>query len=100
MNVCSTYCFFKFEYSQMYLAFLLTHSPEFAGAMALSLSEYIIELYFFPWLKGNWFIYGIFFLIALSGQILRSTAMFHAGRSFHHHVQVHLNPLLLIHIMK
>lgn len=69
-------------------AFLLTHSREFQIAMALAFSEYFIEWYFFPQLKGNYYIYIAAFIVAACGQAIRTTAMYTGGVSFHHMVQV------------
>ena len=73
------------------IAFLLTHSREFQIAMVIAFSEYLIEWYFFPSLKGNCYIYITAFLIAAAGQAIRTTAMYTGGVSFHHMVQVRLN---------
>jgi protein-S-isoprenylcysteine O-methyltransferase len=68
-------------------SFLLTHSKAFQIAMSFAITEYFIEWYFFPSLKGNLWIYGIGFLVAVAGQAIRTTAMYTAGVSFHHMVQ-------------
>lgn len=71
-------------------AFLLTHSRPFQIAMALAFTEYFIEWYFFPGLKGNYWIYIPAFIVAVLGQTIRTTAMYTGGVSFHHMVQVRL----------
>jgi protein-S-isoprenylcysteine O-methyltransferase len=64
--------------------------------MAFAFSEYFIEWYFFPWLKGNWIVYCVAFVVAAIGQVIRTTAMYTAGVSFHHMVQVRQFPFYYI----
>lgn len=61
--------------------------------MAVAFSEYFIEWYFFPSLKGNCYIYLFAFCVAVAGQAIRTTAMYTGGVSFHHMVQVRPNKL-------
>lgn len=75
------------------LAYLLTHSRAFQLAMVLAFAEYFIEWYFFPSLKGHLWLYGAAFVVAAAGQAIRVVAMYSAGVSFHHMVQVRKGPL-------
>lgn len=59
--------------------------------MVVAFGEYFIEWCFFPGLKGNWLLFVPGFLVAVSGQCIRTTAMYTAGVSFHHMVQVCLS---------
>ena len=68
-------------------SFLLNHSPQYWIAAIASWAEHLVELYFFPSLKLATYIYGLGIAVCLAGEILRKTAMFHAGRSFSHIVQ-------------
>lgn len=68
-------------------SFLLNHSPQYWMAAFASWLEHLVELYFFPSIKLSSSVYGLGIVICLAGEVLRKTAMFHAGRSFSHIVQ-------------
>ncbi|KAI8803989.1 Isoprenylcysteine carboxyl methyltransferase family-domain-containing protein, partial [Cladochytrium replicatum] len=68
-------------------SFLLDHSWQYKFAMSIGFVEFLVELYFFPWMKSwRWFNHlGLFLLIA--GQIARTVAQIHAGHNFDHLIQ-------------
>lgn len=67
---------------------MITHSPQFLFAMGIAYLEYFVEWYFYPSLKGHPGLYITAFMIAVFGISIRIVAMYTAGVSFHHHVQV------------
>jgi len=68
-------------------SFLLNHSPEFYIAGILAGSEFIIESWLFPGMKGSYIFTRVGFLIAFCGQAIRTLAMWTAGSNFHHLVR-------------
>jgi protein-S-isoprenylcysteine O-methyltransferase len=54
------------------------------AAIGLTLVEYFIESLLFPGMKGYWLFVIVGFLVALTGQAIRSLAMYTAGRNFTH----------------
>lgn len=69
------------------LAFLLNHSPEYTMATASGVTEFLIELYFFPGLKSFGLLNKIGLVMVIVGQIARTLAMFSAKSNFSHHVE-------------
>jgi len=70
-----------------YSSFILTHSKEAHFAIAAAILEYFLEYLIFPSLKSNWFImYPALFVVILT-QSIRTTAMWTAGKNFHHQVR-------------
>jgi len=67
-------------------SFMVNHSRHFNIALVLGWAEYFIEWYRFPWLKGNWPIYSIGFIVLVGGQLLRTVAMMTAGSNFSHYI--------------
>ncbi|CAF0758797.1 unnamed protein product [Adineta steineri] len=70
-------------------SFLLNHSPQYHGAIALAYTEYFIEKYFlfpngFPF---HWLLIIIGLLMVISGEYLRKLAMYTARQSFSHLIQ-------------
>ena len=68
-------------------SFLLNHSLQYWIAAIASWIEHFVELYFLPDYKHVSFLIGSGILICVICDILRKTAMFHAGASFSHIVQ-------------
>ncbi|KAG0050054.1 hypothetical protein BGZ83_005175 [Gryganskiella cystojenkinii] len=68
-------------------SFLLNHSPEYTMATASGITEFLIELYFFPQLKSWGWINKIGLCLVIVGQIARTLAMFSAKSNFSHHVE-------------
>eukprot|EP01114_Cavostelium_apophysatum_P008087 TRINITY_DN2036_c0_g3_i1.p1 TRINITY_DN2036_c0_g3~~TRINITY_DN2036_c0_g3_i1.p1 ORF type:complete len:229 (-),score=27.15 TRINITY_DN2036_c0_g3_i1:31-717(-) len=68
-------------------SFLLNHSSIFHIAWAISWSEYFIEKWLFPGMKGSWFMILIGFSVAVTGQGIRTLAMYTAGSNFHHMIR-------------
>ncbi|GJJ72477.1 protein-S-isoprenylcysteine O-methyltransferase [Entomortierella parvispora] len=68
-------------------SFLLNHSPEYTIATASGITEFLIELYFFPQLKSWSWINKIGLVMVIVGQIARTLAMFSAKSNFSHHVE-------------
>ncbi|KAG0318777.1 hypothetical protein BGZ99_005469 [Dissophora globulifera] len=68
-------------------SFLLNHSPEYTLATASGVSEFLIELYFFPQLKSWGLLNKIGLVLVIVGQIARTLAMFSAKSNFSHHVE-------------
>lgn len=75
-------------------AFLLNHSKEYHMALAAGLAEYAVEWLFFPGLKypSSSLFMWLGFLIVLSGQCVRTLAMFTAASNFTHIVAEHHAP--------
>jgi protein-S-isoprenylcysteine O-methyltransferase len=68
-------------------AFLLNHSAEYNVAIIASILEYLVEWYFFPFMKSlNW-ITNLAIMLSLGGQLLRSCAMLSAKSNFTHIVR-------------
>jgi len=67
-------------------SFLITHSYEFSIAIFASFTEYFVEWFLFPSLKGNFFVLLIGCLVAGFGQLIRLIALYTAGRNFTHMV--------------
>ena len=53
-------------------------------ALIATLVEYFIESLLFPGMKGSRFFVTVGFIVALSGQVIRTLAMYSAGRNFTH----------------
>ena len=68
-------------------SYLLTHSKEFLIALAAAIIEYWIEYLFFPNLKTNVYIYMIGFIVSVSGQIMRTVAMYYCASNFNHIIE-------------
>jgi len=68
-------------------SFLLSQSKEAQYAVCAAFLEYFIELFFFPFLKGNWFILYPAFIVVILAQAIRTTAMWTAKSNFHHHIR-------------
>ena len=69
-------------------SFLVNHSTAYTIAALASWSEFWIEMWLFPSLKGaSWNIY-LGGLMVVLGQSCRTTAMHTCGKHFHHIVQV------------
>ena len=71
---------------------LLNHSWQFNLAMSVAILEYVVELLIYPSLKTVSWTYYVGFSLALGFQLLRSAAMWTAGRSFTHHLVMHKDP--------
>ncbi|ORZ15113.1 Isoprenylcysteine carboxyl methyltransferase family-domain-containing protein [Absidia repens] len=73
-------------------SFLINHSAHYHAAHAATLIEFIIEYYFF----GNWktisFINYIGLALVISGQIVRTAAMFSARHNFSHYIMDYKEP--------
>ncbi|KAG0020138.1 hypothetical protein BGZ82_011683 [Podila clonocystis] len=68
-------------------SFLLNHSPEYTMATASGVTEFLIELYFFPGLKSFGLLNKIGLVMVIVGQLARTLAMFSAKSNFSHHVE-------------
>ncbi|KAG0360921.1 Isoprenylcysteine carboxyl methyltransferase family-domain-containing protein [Gamsiella multidivaricata] len=68
-------------------SFLLNHSPEYTLATVSGVTEFLIELYFFPQMKSWGILNKIGFVLVLVGQAARTLAMFSAKSNFSHHVE-------------
>ncbi|KAK3836924.1 MAG: Isoprenylcysteine carboxyl methyltransferase family-domain-containing protein [Linnemannia elongata] len=68
-------------------SFLLNHSPEYSTATAAGITEFLIELYFFPQLKSWGLLNKIGLVLVIIGQAARTLAMFSAKSNFSHHVE-------------
>ncbi|KAF9998476.1 hypothetical protein BGZ80_011341 [Entomortierella chlamydospora] len=68
-------------------SFLLNHSPEYTLATVSGVSEFLIELYFFPQMKTWGILNKIGLVLVIVGQIARTLAMFSAKSNFSHHVE-------------
>ena len=70
-------------------SYLLNHSVPYGLAALASWVEYAIEFWVNSDIKGlRWFgASGIGVIVCLVGDLIRKTAMFHAGKSFNHIVQ-------------
>ncbi|KAI3750143.1 hypothetical protein L2E82_20769 [Cichorium intybus] len=64
-------------------------SQHYILAMIISVLEYLLELYFFPELKENWWISNLGLLMVVFGEIIRKVAIITAGRAFTHLIQRH-----------
>ncbi|KVH94677.1 protein-S-isoprenylcysteine O-methyltransferase B-like isoform X2 [Cynara cardunculus var. scolymus] len=64
-------------------------SQQYVLAMIFSVLEYLLELYFFPELKENWWISNLGLLMVVVGEIIRKLAIITAGRAFTHLIQRH-----------
>lgn len=69
-------------------SFLLNHSAAYAAAALASVTEFLVEHFFLlPESPPRWLTWSGA-AVCLAGEILRKLAMFHAGSSFNHIVQV------------
>ncbi|KAF8933666.1 farnesyl cysteine-carboxyl methyltransferase [Dissophora ornata] len=68
-------------------SFLLNHSPEYTLATVSGISEFLIELYFFPQMKSWGILNKIGLVLVVVGQAARTLAMFSAKSNFSHHVE-------------
>ncbi|KAG0341977.1 hypothetical protein BG004_005797 [Podila humilis] len=68
-------------------SFLLNHSPEYSMATASGITEFLIELCFFPGLKSWGWLNKIGLVMVIVGQLARTLAMFSAKSNFSHHVE-------------
>ncbi|XP_054164785.1 protein-S-isoprenylcysteine O-methyltransferase-like [Oppia nitens] len=68
-------------------SFLLNHSKEYGIAAAASVTEFIIETYFWPQIKLVSIITNFGVFLCLSGELMRKLAMITAGSNFNHIVQ-------------
>ncbi|KAG0206020.1 hypothetical protein BGX28_002476 [Mortierella sp. GBA30] len=68
-------------------SFLLNHSPEYTMATASGITEFLIELFFFPQMKSWGFFNKIGLVLVIVGQVARTLAMFSAKSNFSHHVE-------------
>ncbi|KAF9181286.1 hypothetical protein BGZ51_005559 [Haplosporangium sp. Z 767] len=68
-------------------SFLLNHSPEYTLATVSGVSEFLIELYFFPQIKSWGLLNKIGLMMVIVGQLARTMAMFSAKSNFSHHVE-------------
>ena len=66
---------------------MLNHSPEYTTATAAGITEFLIELYFFPQLKTWGLLNKIGLVMVIIGQAARTLAMFSAKSNFSHHVE-------------
>lgn len=57
-------------------------------AMALAFGEYFIEVLIFPGMKSSLWVMIPALLVIIAGQAIRTGAMYTAGRSFNHLIQV------------
>ncbi|CAH1446747.1 unnamed protein product [Lactuca virosa] len=64
-------------------------SQHYIFAMIFSVLEYLLELYFFPELKENWWVSNLGLLMVIFGEIIRKLAIITAGRAFTHLIQRH-----------
>ena len=67
--------------------YVLFHSPAFMIAFTLSMSEYYIELHYFPELKQHTMLSLSFGVITLFFQSIRSIAMIQCGNNFNHYIE-------------
>jgi len=67
-------------------SFLINHSRSFSIAMAASFTEYFVEWFFFPFLKGNLVVLLVGCFVAGFGQLIRLIAFYTAGNNFTHEV--------------
>ncbi|KAH9853545.1 protein-s-isoprenylcysteine O-methyltransferase [Lenzites betulinus] len=65
-------------------SFLLENGALYHVAHSVALSEYLITLYFKPEWKQHQYVTVTGVVLTIAGQILRSTAMIHAGTNFSH----------------
>ncbi|KAF9913388.1 hypothetical protein BX616_010092 [Lobosporangium transversale] len=68
-------------------SFLLNHSPEYTMATIGGVTEFLIELYFFPQLKTWGWLNKVGLIIVVIGQAARTLAMFSAKSNFSHYVE-------------
>eukprot|EP00735_Rhodelphis_limneticus_P002202 TRINITY_DN12998_c0_g1::TRINITY_DN12998_c0_g1_i1::g.11045::m.11045 TRINITY_DN12998_c0_g1::TRINITY_DN12998_c0_g1_i1::g.11045 ORF type:complete len:188 (-),score=3.95,sp/Q7XSR9/ICMT_ORYSJ/47.80/1e-55,ICMT/PF04140.9/8.6e-29,PEMT/PF04191.8/1.5e-13,DUF1295/PF06966.7/2.2e-07,NnrU/PF07298.6/0.0015,ERG4_ERG24/PF01222.12/0.0031 TRINITY_DN12998_c0_g1_i1:97-660(-) len=64
-------------------------SKDYLIAMSVAITEYMIELYFFPWLKEYHTLSMIGFILVIIGEGLRKVSMIQAKQSFTHNIQHH-----------
>ncbi|CAG8438545.1 16247_t:CDS:2 [Acaulospora morrowiae] len=70
-------------------SFLLNNGQPYKTAHAVSMCEFLIELYLFPSMKNTNFARYLGLVILIIGQIARSLAMWHAKHNFSHQIAVH-----------
>lgn len=90
-------CELKIWLTDLFLASMLNHSLHYHAALALGITEYVVERVFFPWIKGSSLVMTVGVFITFGGQIVRSVAMFTAGEprwwaelqgsNFHHAIR-------------
>lgn len=68
-------------------SYMLYHSNAYLAAVAASLLEYSVELYFYPDLKQLHLISNIGVTVVMCGEMLRKVAMCTAKSNFNHHIQ-------------
>jgi PREDICTED: similar to prenylcysteine carboxylmethyltransferase, partial len=68
-------------------SFLLNHSLQYNVTLALGVTEYLIEVYFFPRLKAKYWISLFGLLICVVGEVIRKLAMMTAESNFDHNIQ-------------
>jgi len=67
-------------------SYLLNHSPEYHMAMGASVVEYFIESLVFPSMKAIWPVTVLGVTITLTGQTIRTWAMWQAASNFTHQI--------------
>lgn len=67
--------------------FIINHSVAYTLAAGVSWTEFLIERYYFPSMKTNFWISFIGLILCGIGEVLRKTAIFTAKRNFNHIVQ-------------
>ncbi|CAM0136024.1 unnamed protein product [Umbelopsis sp. WA50703] len=67
-------------------SFLINHSAHYHAAHLAGITEFLVEAYFFPSLKGLGYINWIGLALMISGQAARTIAMFSAKSNFSHHI--------------
>lgn len=65
-------------------AFLLNHSLEYGVAAFVSWVEFWLQYALFPGWKCHWLVCTLGVLLVVGGQVLRTLAMWTAGRNFTH----------------
>jgi len=68
-------------------SFLINHSTEWVCAWAIAVSEYFIELFFWPNMKSTPMTMVPGFLMVAFGQTIRTIAMYTAGSNFAHMIE-------------
>ncbi|KAF6167096.1 hypothetical protein GIB67_041351 [Kingdonia uniflora] len=63
-------------------------SKHYVFAMGFSILEYILEVYFFPQMKEQWWISNIGLVFVVIGEIIRKVAVITAGRAFTHIIRI------------
>lgn len=68
-------------------SFLINHSPEYQIAAVASWIEFLLELWFFPWMKNIVILNFIGLFLMIGGEALRKLAMITAESNFTHLIQ-------------